>query len=175
MATRNNLSKVESLISDSYREKEGRLKEPQAKMLLDITDYGRPYLLYQFDKIIKPTKGGKAIDLQPYFKANEGVKSMCDYFLFCWEKGKLFVLLIELKRGTEKVTTQLAAGKNFAQYLVNTLNRVENTSYTAEVRMIAIRDIHIARKGTSMKPVVYNKDSFCTFEGYSFQLPEFLK
>ena len=78
MTTRNNLNKVESLISDSYREREGKLKEPQAKMSLDIVDHGKQYLLYQFDKIVKPAKGGKAIDLQPYFKANEGVKSMCD-------------------------------------------------------------------------------------------------
>lgn len=174
MATINILGKVESLISDSYREKAGKLRESQANMLLDIANHGRRYLLYQFDKIVN-SKGGKAIDLQPYFKANESVKSMCDYFLFCWENGKLFVLLIELKRGKDKVTTQLYAGEIFAHYLINTLNRVEKTTYKPEVRFVSVRDSHIVKKGTSMKPVEYNKDFFCTFEGCSFQLPEFLK
>ena len=144
-------------------------------MSLDINDYGRKYLLYSFDKIVKPAKGGKAIDLQPYLAANAGVKSMCDYFLFCWERGTLYVLLIELKQGEDQVTHQLDAGRVFTSYLINTLNRVEKLSITPVIRKISVRDSHILRKGTSMKSVEYNADSFCTFDGSVFHLLEFLK
>lgn len=175
MATNNLLSKVNSLLSDDYKEKQGRLEEVQIEMSLEINDHGKPYLLYSFDKVVKKSKREKSIDLQPFFKSNAGVKSMCDYFLFCYERGKLYVLLIELKQGEEQVTSQLAAGKLFATYLVNTLNRVEKLNYKPEIRKISVRDYHIARKGTAMKPVDYNQDSFCTFEGSVFHLPEFLK
>ena len=144
-------------------------------MSLNITDFKRKYLLYSFDKVVKTTKGNKAIDLQPYFSSNEGVKKMCDYFLFCWEEGKLYVLLIELKQGGEQVTKQLDAGKVFATFIVSTLNRVEKLNIKPVIRKISVRDSHILRKGTSMKSVVYDKDSFCTFDGSVFVLPEFLK
>lgn len=169
------LCKIESLLVDAYKERPGKLKETQTEMSLDINDYGRKYLLYSFDKGIKAAKGGKMLDLQPYFKANTGVKSMCDYFLFCWERGKLFVLLIELKQGEEQVTRQLDAGNCFASYIVDSLNRVEKLSVTPIIRKISIRDYHITKKGTAMKSVEYNDQSFCTFEGSAFHLLEFLK
>lgn len=175
MATNSLLSKVDSLLTDAYKERPGKLEEQQIEMSLDINDYGRNYLLYSFDKVVKATKGGKAIDLQPYLKANSGVKSMCDYFLFCWERGKLYVLLIELKQGKEQVTSQLAAGDCFVSFLISTLNRVENLSITPVIRKISVRDYHIAKKGTSMKSVEYDAKSFCTFEGSVFHLLEFLK
>lgn len=175
MATSNILCKVDSLLSTKYKEPLGKLEEIQIGMSLDINDYGKKYLLYSFDKIVKQNKSSKAVDLQPYFNANKGVKSMCDYFLFCWEKGQLFILLIELKQGEEQVTHQLSAGSVFAEYIVSTLNRVENITINPVIRKISIRDYHIYRKGTSMKSIVYNKESFCTFEGSTFQLLEFLK
>lgn len=175
MATKSFLSKIDTLLKAAYKEPLGRLEESQVEMSLEINDFGRKYLLYSFDKIVKSAKGGKAIDLQPYFESNEGVKSMCDYFLFCWEHGKLYVLLIELKQGDEQVTRQLAAGNVFATYIVSTLNRVEKINIKPVIRKVSIRDSHILRKGTSMKSVVYDKDSFCTFDGSVFVLPEFLK
>lgn len=175
MASKNYLSKLDTILTDAYKEKSGRLEEKQVEMSLDINDFNRKYLLYSFDKIVKTTKGGKAIDLQPYFTNSEGVKKMCDYFLFCWEKGKLFVLLIELKQGEEQVTKQLEAGKVFATFLVSTLNRVEKLNIKPVIRKISVQDSHIIRKGTSMKSVVYDKNSFCTFDGSVFVLPEFLK
>jgi len=169
------LCKVDSLLADAYKEQSGKLQETQINMSLAINDYGKQYLLYSFDKVVKLRKSDKSIDLLPFFKANAGVKSMCDYFLFCWDRGKLYVLLIELKQGEEQVTRQLSAGNCFASFIVNTLNRVENTSISPVIRRISIRDFYINRKGTSMKPVVYNDESFCTFEGSEFHLPEFLK
>ena len=174
MATSNYLNKVESLLTAVYKEPLGTLKEKQAGMSLCINDYRRKYLLYSFDKVVKSTNGSKAIDLQPFFSANASVKSMCDYFLFCWEHGKLYVLLIELKHGDEQVTCQLEAGNLFALYLINTLNRVEKLDIIPVIRKISVRDSHILRKRTSMKSIEYNADSFCTFDGSVFHLLEFL-
>lgn len=175
MATNNRLAKIVSCIADAYRELGSRLEEKQVEMSLDIISYGKPYLLYSFDKVVKNKKSGKAIDLQPYFKASKNVKSMCDYFLFCWDNSKLFVLLIELKQGEEQVSRQLDAGELFARYLINTFNRVEKTNYVPEIRKISIRNPHIVKKGTSIKSIIYNPDAFCTFYGSAFYLPEFLK
>ena len=175
MAKNNYLSKIDSLLADDYKASLGLLVEEQIGMTLKINNYGRSYLLYSFDKVVKRKKENKAIELQPYFKSIEGVKSMCDYFLFCYDKGKLFVLLIELKRGKEQVMCQLNAGNLFATYLINTLNRVEKMNLIPIIRKISIRDYRIVRIGTSMKPVVYDADSFCTFNGSSLILPEFLK
>lgn len=175
MARNNWLCRIDSLLASVYKEPMGTLKEIQNDMSLDIDAHGKNYLLYSFDKIVRDREGEKVIDLQPFFNSNEGVKSMCDYFLFCWEKGRLFVLLIELKQGKEQVTRQLKAGYLFASYLVNSLNRVENMNITPIIRKISIRDYNIVRKGTSMKSVVYDSNSFCTFEGTSFHLPVFLK
>ena len=79
------------------------------------------------------------------------------------------------KQGEEQVTRQLTAGSIFAAYLINTLNRVENITIKPVIRKISVRDYHINRKGTSMKPVIYNNQSFCTFGGSEFQLLEFLQ
>lgn len=175
MAINSMLCKVDSLLATAYKEPKGKMEEKQIKMSLPISDHGKQYLLYSFDKSGKLANNTKAIDLQPYFKANTGVKSMCDYFLFCWEKGKLYVLLIELKQGKNNVRRQLLAGKLFALNIVSTLNRVEDTTIQPEIRKISIRDNYIIRKGTSMKSIVYDSDSFCTFNGSEFHLPEFLK
>ena len=85
------------------------------------------------------------------------------------------MLLIELKQGEEQVTRQLEAGNLFVTYLVNTLNRVEKMNIKPVIRKISIRDYHITKKGTSMKSVAYDSNSFCTFEGSVFHLQEFLK
>ena len=175
MAINNVLCKVDSLLSTVYKEPKGKMEEKKIKMSLSISDHGRQYLLYSFDKVVRFANNTKAADLQPYFKTNAGVKSMCDYFLFCWERGKLYVLLIELKQGANNVTHQLLAGKLFALYIISTLNRVENTTIQPEIRRIAVRNSYIIKKGTSMKSVVYDSDSFCTFAGSEFHLPEFLK
>lgn len=50
--------------------------------------------------------------------------------------GKMYVLLVELKKGKEKVTDQLAAGECFAKFIVDTLNRVEGKNYSPVIRKL---------------------------------------
>ncbi|MBO7101521.1 MAG: hypothetical protein J6V98_05810 [Bacteroidales bacterium] len=173
MATNKYLNKIDALLHPTFKDKTKSLREEQANMSLDISDRNVPYVMYSFDKIPTNLKSGI---LQPYFRQNKAsILSMCDYFIFCFENGKLYVLLVELKHGKDNVTKQLYAGRCFAKYIVDTLNRVEKINLTPHIRLISIRNKNICKKGLQMKPVKYDKDNFCTFEGNSFQLLEFLK
>lgn len=173
MATNKYLNKIDALLHPAFKDKTKSLQEKQANMTLDIVDWNVPYIMYSFDKM--PANLNRGV-LQPYFRQNKSsILSMCDYFIFCFENGKLYVLLVELKHGKDNVTKQLCAGRCFAKYIVDTLNRVEKINITPQLRLISIRNKNICKKGQQMKPVKYDKDNFCTFEGGSFQLREFLK
>ena len=101
---------------------------------------------------------------------------MCDYVIFCEYQHRLYVLLIELKNGSEQVMPQLVAGECLARFIVGTLNRLEKKGYIATFRKIAVRNIHIKRKPTTQVcDVTYDSKGFCTFKGSSFYLKEFLK
>lgn len=170
MAAKNYLSKIDDLLNPAFKDKTKSLQEKQANMTLNIEDCNVSYLMYSFDK--KNINSGV---LQPYFRQNKpSVLSMCDYFIFCFENGKLYVLLVELKHGKDNVTKQLFAGRCFARYIVDTLNRVEKINITPQLRLISIRNKNICKKGMKMKSVKYDKDNFCTFEGGKFYLREFL-
>ena len=126
---------------------------------------------FSYDKRIN----GKHKDLFPFFVKKTGVHSMCDYILFCEYDSKLFILLIELKRGHDEVMTQLNAGKCFAQFIISTFNRIENYQLKPEIRLISIRNIHIVKKGPiQCKDVRYDKNNFYTFEGNTFFIKQFL-
>ena len=71
--------------------------------------------------------------------------------------------------------TQLKAGKCFAQFIISTLNRVEQLDIKPEIRLISIRNNNIARKGSlRCKEIEYDKDNFHTFHGKNFFIKEFL-
>lgn len=130
------------------------------------------YSLLSFDISIPRGEVG----LFPYFKKKEGVYKMCDYVIFCKHQNCLYVLLIELKKGSEQVMPQLAAGECLARFIVGTLNRLEKKKYSAIFRKIAVRNIHLRRKPTTQVcDVTYDSKGFCTFKGSSFYLLEFLK
>lgn len=141
-------------------------------MNIPIKASGLKYSMLSFDVPIKKGEVG----LFPYFKKKEGVCKMCDYVIFCEHHHCLYVLLVELKKGSEQVMPQLIAGECLARFIVSTLNRVEKKGYTAIFRKIAVRNIHLRRKPTTQVcDVTYDSKGFCTFKGSSFYLQEFLK
>ena len=167
----NIISKLCTLLTSEFRNQKGYLEEPQENMSIPIINDGVSYLSYSYDKTIK----GKTKDLLPFLVKNRDVHSMCDYILFCQEKKRLFILLIELKKGNNEVMTQLKAGKCFAQFIISTLNRVEKLNIKPEIRLISIRNNNVVRKGAShCKDVEYDKDYFHTFHGKNFFIKEFL-
>lgn len=173
------LQKVENLLSADYANKEHKdyLQEKAAEMNIPIVSDSLSYLSYTFDRECTRKEDPKAKGLFPFFQKNKGVHAMCDYMLFCWYNHKLFILLVELKHGKDNTREQLKAGICFAQFIVNTLNRVEKKiNITPEIRQITIRNKHIIKKRTTrINDVEYDRDNFCTFEGGKFYLKEFLK
>ena len=165
------ISKLCSLLTPEFRNQKNCLEEPQENLSIPIKNDGVSFLSYSYDKTIK----GKTKDIFPFLAKNKDVHSMCDYIIFCQEKKKLFILLIELKKGNNEVMTQLKAGKCLAQFIVSTLNRVEKLNIKPEIRLISIRNNNIVRKGAShCKGVEYDKDCFYTFHGKNFFIKEFL-
>lgn len=141
-------------------------------MNIPIKADGLKYSLLSFDVPIKKGEVG----LFPYFKKKEGVCKMCDYVIFCDQHHCLYVLLVELKKGSEQVMPQLVAGECLAKFIVSTLNRLEKNGYSAIFRKIAVRGNYIKRKPTTqVHDVVYDSKGFCTFKGSTFYLKEFLK
>lgn len=167
------LAKTCSLLTNDYRNNDNKLDEPVAGMSVPIENGSLSYLSYSFDKSLPAKLYPKG--LYPFLVKNKGVHSMCDYMLFCVQNNKLFILLVELKHGSESVMNQLNAGKCLAKFIVDTLNRVEDMSIHAEIRLISIRNSHIINKRVTKIREVEYVDGFYTFEGSRFYLKEFLK
>lgn len=165
---------IQNLLDSSFLCKEQRFeeKDEQVQMSVPIIADNVRYMLYSFDVSAKKGEAG----IFPFFKKNEGNNRMCDYILFCEDShNQLYILLVELKKGKESVTEQLAAGECFAKFVINTLNRVEKSTHHPVYRKIAIRELHLKPKPkTKIKPVEY-KNTVYTFKGHSFYLQEFLK
>ena len=135
------LSKACSLLASDFRNTNCRLEEISVGMSIPIVSDSLHYLSYSFDKTLPQRDYPKG--LYPFLSKNKNVHSMCDYMVFCFHSGKLYILLVELKHGRESVTTQLNAGKCLAQFIVDTLNRVEKLHINAEIRQVSIRNSHI--------------------------------
>lgn len=164
---------LQNLLAESFFCKNDKFEEKnaQVKMEIPIRADNIRHLLYSFDK-----KWGKGeIGLFPFFAKNSGNHIMCDYILFCERNNKMYVLLVELKRGRKSVTPQLNAGECFAKFIIDALNRVEDKNYMPVFRKIAIRNSHIKPKPTTkIKSVSYDEKGFCNFEGHTFYLAEYL-
>lgn len=75
-----------------------------------------PYLLYRFD----PDEW----EIFPFFKETRGLNRICDYILFAAQNNKLYVLLIELKKGNVPALPQLTASQYFVEYLIKSGARI---------------------------------------------------
>ncbi|MFJ1428159.1 hypothetical protein ACILD6_06110 [Capnocytophaga canimorsus] len=153
-----------------------KLEEHQADMSVDFISEGQRFLSFCMDKQLDEKTFPKG--LFPFFNRGEAkVCAFCDYIVFTELKGKLFVLLIELKKGRDNVTKQLNAGECFAEFVIKTANRVYNQNITPEIRKISIRDGHIKTKAKPkqrQKPIQYDHNNFHTFEDSKFWLRKYL-
>lgn len=168
-------SKIEliSNVLDNFFKEENitELKEIQENMSIDIVRDNLRFLSFSFDKALPEHEFPKG--LFPFFNRGEPkVCSFCDYVIFTEYKGKLFILLIELKKGKKNVTKQLNAGQCFSEYLISTINRVYNLNIKPEIRQISIRERHIKPK-QKQKEIKYI-DNFHTFEDSKFWLKKYL-
>lgn len=169
----NKLLHISNILDDYFKEDNiSKLVETQENMAIDFVSDNQRFLSFSFDKQLSAKEFPKG--LFPFFNRGvPGVVSFCDYVIFAEKAGLHYILLIELKKGKDNVTKQLAAGKCFAEYLISTLNRVYGANITPEIRKISIRERHIKPK-QKQKDVVY-EDNFCTFSDCKFYLKKYLK
>lgn len=167
-----NLTKIDIILEDFFKEsKITKLKEDKEKMEVEFISDSLRFLSFSFDKELPKKDFPKG--LFPFFsKGQAKVNSFCDYIIFTEYNMKLFVLLIELKKGSNNVSKQLDAGKCFAEYVISTLNRVFDLKVTPEIRQISIRDRHIKPK-QKQKDIVY-ENNFHTFCNSKFWLKKYL-
>lgn len=145
-------------------------KNNQVKMTVPIVVDNVQYVLCSFD--IQWEKGSAG--LFPFFTKKEKNHKICDYIMFCILNNQMYVLLVELKKGSEKVTDQLAAGECFAKFIVDTLNRVKGKNYSPVIRKIAIRDKHLRLKPTTQMKMLNTMNLvFTHLEGLNFMLNNF--
>ena len=98
-----------------------------------VTHHGIDFLLFRFD----PNK----VKLFPYFHEKSGLKKICDYIIFAEEGVHLYILLIELKLGTETATKQLIASEVFAKFIIDSARRVDIdlTKNIKTIKMLMIK------------------------------------
>lgn len=136
--------------------------KPQLKIALQTEG---PYLLYNFE-LLK--------DVFPFFsKTNEakGLNVVADYVVFTEKGGRLWCVVIELKRKNGDPRNQLSATKEFVFYLVDSVNRHCKKKYDIEMRGIAYS--RLTRPKTNLKkPFDINFNAFLT--GDKINLTNFL-
>ncbi len=128
-------------------------------MELEIVSHkkGLEYVLYKFDP--------NQIDLFPFFTDISGLKKICDYFLFVQEGSVLYVLLIELKKGTKSAYQQLNASEVFANFIIESAARIQSEfkKQVIEIRKIRISDKR-AKKTTKPKTLVYDENGIINYD-----------
>lgn len=151
MVNNSQLHKIKSLFLDCFQ------SDDQTRISEDsLDDNGIPfhmersivghhsldYVIYRFD----PTR----TTLFPYFTDIKHMKKMCDYIVFIENDEELFVLLIELKKGSAAdAKKQLEMSEGFVEFV---LNRACQAGVVIEknhqIRKIAITDSFTAKKET---------------------------
>ena len=175
------LTSIDNLLFRYYRnmgEEENRLEEKRDDfhMCVHINDTAcNNYLSYSFDKTSKAKD--KPTDLFPFFNKVEDAHKMCDYILFCPQDTMLYVLLIELKKGNKSTHQQLRAGRDFANFILATLRRMNQLNMLKpQYRFISLRANKSGKK-TPVRPkqLKYSKRGHIEFSGSTFPLHAFLK
>jgi hypothetical protein len=170
---KNKLAKISSVLAQEFNLGSiSKLEEPTENMEVDFDNGRLPYVATKFDRVLARKDFPKG--LIPFFNRGEKhVCAVCDYIIFCEFKGHLYVLLVELKKGANKVTEQLFAGKCIANFIISTANRVFKINLEPRVRLISIRGRHIKPK-QKQREVEYDENSFHTFSSSKFWLREYL-
>lgn len=167
MVQRDFLPRLNDLIDILYKplpKEQAVLKEDGVMRPIPLLKSGINYRLFSFDK--KYRRGQCPNRLFTFFSTITGAQTMCDYCLVGVKKGKLFVLLFELKKGDEQVMDQLKAGEVFAKFIISSVNRINGWSVQPEIRFISVRASNVLLKSTTrISPVSYDANKLYTFKG----------
>ena len=166
------ITELDYILESHFKDTSTSFSEPQADMEIKIDKTGLKPLMYSFDKnLSKEYKGG----LFPFFAKKKGVCSICDYIIFCINNGKLYALVIELKKGKAGTLKQLDAAECFVNYIIATYNRVKNSSIECNIRKISIKAPKLVKKKTKMSEIKYDATNHTFLSTSKFYLKPHLK
>ncbi len=136
-----------------------------------ICHHGIEYTLYRFD----PSK----VKLFPYFSTKSGLHKICDYILFAEEGQHLYLLLIELKKGTESANKQLAATQCFAEFIISTARRIgiQLTEHLV-IHKVRVSEERAKQRnrGTKLKKLVADQNGIINYDHSAvFRIKEILE
>lgn len=147
---------IGEILHQNFSCKPNRFEERGVNMCIEVDHTGCKSIVYKYDKKLgREYKGG----LFPFFAKNQDVCKICDYMVFAEREGRQYVILVELKKGSENTMKQLLAAELFAEYAVGTLNRVKSTGYKPTIRKVSIHGNRVRRKGTKEYGVKYDEQS----------------
>lgn len=106
-------------------------------------------VLYRFDT---ETKGDHLPFYNRTHEAPEGLKAFCDYVVLVEKAARLFVVLVEMKRGTNsKSEEQLDAAYVFMDYVLDTAERIKEKNGMPEFSRedVEFRKIRVKRPASN--------------------------
>ena len=121
MATKmSKLNILRTVIHENYQLNTRYLEETEChpRMRIDINDEGIEYLVCKFDR--------PNTDTFPFFFFFTGLNKICDYVVFFERRGRLQLIISELKKGKDNTNAnhQLKASEEFLKYIIKTANRI---------------------------------------------------
>lgn len=167
----NIITQIADIIEKQFENRDKRLSEPEADMTINVITDGCQCAIYSFDKKLgKEYKGG----IFPFFAKKEKVNKINDYTIFAEYKGRLYCLIIELKKSKCQTFPQLRAGHEFAKFIIGTVNRINKTKYEPIYRFISIKDVLILKKRTKAEPVKYDANFHCILRSQRLEVRSYL-
>lgn len=114
------LNILRAVIHQNYQLNTRYLEEIEChpRMRIDINDEGIEYLVCKFDR--------PNLETFPFFSNISGLNKMCDYVVFFERRGRLQLVISELKKGKDNTNAnhQLKASEEFLKFIINTANRI---------------------------------------------------
>ena len=161
-----------NILNQDFISKDSFLSEPEAKMRINLNKQGCKSFIFVLDqKLSKDYKGG----MFPFFnKSLKKVCKVCDYIIFAEKDGKLYSLVIELKKKQTTCNSQLDAGICFTNYIKDTVNRVNKKDYSLTIRKVVINRFK-GKNTTKYNGISYDLNGKAFFSSQTFFLKEFLK
>lgn len=169
----NNLSNINSILSEKFRIHEKILEEKKEKMKITFdTRNGCSFLSYKYDDNLKDYKGG----LFPFFTDRiEGVHSIVDYIIFTEQGNTIYVIVFELKKGRKLALPQFKAAEKFINFIIETANRINNISINYKIRYVSVKEFQIEKGKTMQTEIKYDKYNHFELKHNNFCLNSFIK
>lgn len=166
------LELIDYVLNPNFKVNSRFLEEESASMKVELIQDNCQSIIFELDKKLgREFKGG----VFPFFNTkNKNVSKVCDYIIFSEYKGNLFALVIELKSSAQSTLPQIKAGECFVDYIISTVNRINNSNYTIQKRRVSIKEIQ-RKKKTKLKDIEYDENNHHAFDQNKMRIVSFLK